>query len=223
MSALPASSSASTPVGRLRFRVFVDFWNLQLTLNDREAATTGRKPSGFLIDWCRLPDCLVQEAAKLLRVTDFSYEGSKVFTSYNPKSPQDRKYRSWLANWLERQPGIQVLCFERRPKSEFKCPTCHRAIAKCPHAECSAPIAATTERGVDTAIATEMIRLAWERAYDVAILVSSDADLVPAVEFLDQGGFRIIQAGFPPYGAELSRACWATIDIFKLRAGFRRT
>ena len=81
----------------------------------------------------------------------------------------------------------------------------------------------TIEKGVDTAIATHMIRFAWESAYDVAILVSSDADLVPAVEFLDLRGFRIIQAGFPPVGSHLSRACWATIDVYKLRALFERS
>ena len=36
------------------------------------------------------------------------------------------------------------------------------------------------EKGVDTAIITDLLTLAWEGAYDVAILVSSDADLVPA-------------------------------------------
>ena len=57
------------------------------------------------------------------------------------------------------------------------------------------------EKGVDTAIATDMIRLAWEKAYDVAVLASSDGDLVPAVEFLDLKGARIIQAGFYPRGS----------------------
>ncbi len=78
-------------------------------------------------------------------------------------------------------------------------------------------MAGTIEKGVDTAIVTDMIRLAWEAAYDVAILVSSDADLVPAVEFFDQKGIRTIQAGFPPLGSHLSKACWGTIDVFAFR------
>lgn len=83
-------------------------------------------------------------------------------------------------------------------------------------------MAGTVEKGVDTAIVTHMIRLAWEDAYDVAILASADADLVPAVEFLDLRGVRIIQAGFPPHGSHLSRACWATIDAYKFRSKFSR-
>ena len=83
-------------------------------------------------------------------------------------------------------------------------------------------MAGTIEKGVDTAIATDMIRLAWEQAYDVGVLASADADLVPAVEFLDMKGFRILQAGFPPHGSHLSRSCWATIDVSKLYSQFER-
>lgn len=72
------------------------------------------------------------------------------------------------------------------------------------------------------AIATDMIRLAWEKAYDVAVLASSDGDLVPAVEFLDDKGSRIIQAGFPPHGSHLARACWGSFDMFALRESFRQ-
>ena len=79
-------------------------------------------------------------------------------------------------------------------------------------------MAGTIEKGVDTAIATDMIRLAWEQAYDVGILATCDADLVPAVNYLNVKGIRIIQAGFPPQGAHLSRACWATIDVPSLSA-----
>ncbi|MEK7075846.1 MAG: NYN domain-containing protein [Patescibacteria group bacterium] len=38
------------------------------------------------------------------------------------------------------------------------------------------------EKGVDVRIAVEMIRLARENRYDIAYLISSDTDLVPAVE-----------------------------------------
>ena len=69
------------------------------------------------------------------------------------------------------------------------------------------------EKGVDTAIATDMISLAWEDAYDVGVLVTSDQDLVPAVEFLDKKGKVIIQAGFPPHGRRLANASWASFDI----------
>ena len=210
---IPATAMASSPV---KIRVFIDFWNFQLTLNQKAANPR------FKIDWVTMPQIIVNEGARLLNLQDFSYEGSKVFTSYNPKTEEGKKYRKWATNWLDRQSGIQVHCFERRPKNHPKCPVCHKTIAKCDDPSCGADMAGTVEKGVDTGIATDMIRLAWEKAYDVAILASADADLVPAVEFLDMKGFRVLQAGFPPDGSHLSRACWATINVSKLYAGFER-
>ena len=39
-----------------------------------------------------------------------------------------------------------------------------------------------SEKGVDVALAVDLVRLAITRAYDVAILVSRDTDLMPALE-----------------------------------------
>lgn len=58
-----------------------------------------------------------------------------------------------------------------------------------------------------------MIRLAWEDAYDVAVLATSDSDLIPAVEFLNLKGLKVVQAGFPPRGINLATACWASFDV----------
>ena len=38
------------------------------------------------------------------------------------------------------------------------------------------------EKGVDVSIAIDLIRLTYERAYDVALIVSQDADFIPAVK-----------------------------------------
>jgi len=222
MSVAASPTAISSLSGHTRFRIFIDYWNLQLTLNERDSVSPNAQASRFEIDFRSLPTCLVAEAAILVQASSHSYEGTMIFTSYNPKSPNDKKYHKWATNWLDRQPGIQVRCSERRPKNPPTCPVCKKSIPYCPQAGCGASMAGTIEKGVDTAIATNMIRLAWEQAYDVAILVSSDADLVPAVEFLDQRGFRIIQAGFPPLGSHLSRACWATIDLYAIRDQFRR-
>ena len=71
----------------------------------------------------------------------------------------------------------------------------------------------TVEKGIDTAITTDMIRLAWEDAWDVAILVSSDHDFIPVVEFLSSKGKRVINVYLPPKGINLARTCWASIDL----------
>jgi uncharacterized LabA/DUF88 family protein len=216
---IPVTPTAAPP-GHVRFRIFVDFWNLQLTLNEHVAKSTGQTDPRVKIDFLAMPNVFVAEAIKFLRPASYSLEGTIVYTSYNPKRPQDKKYRQWLTGWLDRQPGFQVMCFERRPKDAPKCPNCHMRVDVCPG--CNGRMAGTIEKGVDTAIATDMIRLAWEQAYDVGILATCDADLVPAVNYLDVKGIRIVQAGFPPNGAELSRACWATIDVPSLLRQFQR-
>jgi uncharacterized LabA/DUF88 family protein len=76
-------------------------------------------------------------------------------------------------------------------------------------------MAGTIEKGIDTAIVTDMIKLAWEDAYNVAVLVSADRDFIPAVEFLDSKGRKVVHAGFPPGGMDLARKCWASYDLRK--------
>ncbi len=63
------------------------------------------------------------------------------------------------------------------------------------------------------AIATDMIKLAWEDPHDWAILVLSDRDFVPAVEFLGGEGRKVLPAGFPPRSRELAAKCWGSLDL----------
>jgi len=203
----------------LRIRAFVDYWNFQLSLNEKDAKALGQPDSRFQIDWKGLGAWLAKKASETIGAHTHTYEGVIIYTSFNPKT--DGKFRNWAENWLDRQPGIAVALRERRPKGPPKCPVCHERIYDCP--KCSQKMQGTVEKGVDTLIATDMIRLAWEKAYDAAVIASSDADLVPAVEFLNQRGIKVIQAGFPPLGVDLATACWGSFDVFPVRDEIRRT
>lgn len=79
------------------------------------------------------------------------------------------------------------------------------------------------EKGVDTRLTTAMISSAWIDNYDVAVLVSSDRDFVPVVEFLETKGKKVVHGAFPPAAAELTRQCWASIDIPAIQEDFRRS
>lgn len=57
-------------------------------------------------------------------------------------------------------------------------------------------------------------KFTWENAYDLGVLATSDSDLVPAVEFLNLRGRKIVQAGFPPVGIDLATTCWGSFDVF---------
>lgn len=91
---------------------------------------------------------------------------------------------------------------------------------ECPN--CGKDMRGSEEKGVDTRIATAMISLAWADNYDVAVLVSSDRDFIPVVEFLETKGIKVVHGGFPPQGSGLSQRCWGAIAIPNIRDRFRR-
>jgi uncharacterized LabA/DUF88 family protein len=64
------------------------------------------------------------------------------------------------------------------------------------------------EKGVDVALATDLIGMAWEDAYDVAIIVSGDADYVGAVSKVMGKGRNVEVASFAKcLSRELRNAC----------------
>lgn len=203
-----------------RVRVFIDYWNFQLSLNEREAEQRKVTDFRFQIDWVQVGPWLAAKACTVAGITSHSFDGVIIYTSYDPSTPRGKKFKNWATTWLDRQPGVTVHCRERKPRGSLRCPACHIAIADCPH--CNQTIRSTIEKGVDTLVATDMIRLAWEDAYDIAVLATSDSDLVPAVEFLGQRGRRVIQAGFPPLGVDLATACWGSFDVFRNRTEIER-
>ncbi len=198
-----------------RVRVFVDYWNFQLTLNE----VTG--DNRFKVDWRGLGPWLANKACQAMGIGDHSFDGVIIYGSYNPRNEEGRKHRKWMKTWLDRQPGVAVHCLERKPKACPKCPSCHGVISDCPH--CGEPINATVEKGVDTYIATDMIRLAWEGAFDLAVLATLDRDLIPAVEFLNLKARKVVQAGFPPKGQALAAACWASFSVTRDCEEIRRS
>lgn len=138
----------------IRIRAFIDYWNVQLTLNERMSQDRVK------IDWQNIGKILADNAAKKINAPEYSYDGVIIYASFNPKSIE-KSFNKWITTWLNRQPGVQVQCLERQPKAPPKCPVCHKTIGICPHPGCGAKIAGTIEKGVDTLICTDMIRLAW--------------------------------------------------------------
>lgn len=209
---------------KVRIRVFVDYWNFQLTMNEREARSRHLDDFRSKIDWKSLGLWLASKASEIAGIPPggHSFEGASIYSSYNPKADEGKKFHNWMMTWVNRQPGVDAYCLERKTKSLPRCPVCHQDITTCPHAGCGKPITSTIEKGVDTLIATDMIRLAWEDAYEIAVIASLDADLIPAVQFLKLKGLKVIQAGFPPSGVDLATACWGSFDVFKKRAEILR-
>ncbi|HIE5095161.1 TPA: NYN domain-containing protein [Stenotrophomonas maltophilia] len=208
----------------MRIAVFIDYWNFQLTINQSIERASKQHGVRFMIDWKNAGRILTEEACKVLGVDPAaaSYEGSYIYTSYNPATAEGNKFKNWATTWLDRQPGVNVEIRERKPKALPKCPTCHKDIDTCPHSDCAKPIVGTVEKGVDTLIVTDLIRLGLQGTYDVAVLVSSDADMIPAVKFVQTSGKKVVQAGFPPFGVDLATECWGSFNVMDRKTDLER-
>ena len=105
---------------RVRVRVFVDFWNFQLSLNSLPGER-GR----FNADWRVLGGILARAA---LAVVDdravIAYQGMDVYGSYGEGAP-DVRLRMWAETTLSTFPGVHVeMLARRRVRSGPMCPSC---------------------------------------------------------------------------------------------------
>lgn len=99
---------------------------------------------------------------------------------------------------------------ERRPASPVKCPACRARIDTCPH--CKQALRRTVEKGIDTALLTDLIRSAFDNTFEYAVLITEDSDFIPAVKFIQERWTKqIIHAFFRGKSDELRNACWKHI------------
>jgi uncharacterized LabA/DUF88 family protein len=68
------------------------------------------------------------------------------------------------------------------------------------------------EKGVDVALACDMVEMAIEDRYDLAYLISADGDFFPAVKIAQQRGKRVFAAG-PKIGIRLQQTCDKAIAL----------
>ncbi len=186
----------------MRVKLFVDFWNLQLAWNSfhvRRGAT-----SVVRIPWHpKLYRTLVAHIDPTA-----VYAGTHVFASYDPASVKDAGLKTFLTNTMDGFPGYDVVLKERKALNPPRCTNdaCRKLVSHCPH--CGAEIRRTVEKGVDTALVTDLIRFGIDDHYDRAILMAGDADHVPAVEFLGGRMKQVTHAWFRGGANELRHACW---------------
>ena len=208
------TSAAPQSAPNLRVRIFVDFWNFQLSLR--------REDNAFMVDWNPVGPLFASEAGKLVDPKAKAvFEAIHVYGSFDPNKPQDAKLKNWFTNTLDKMPGTHVVLVERQQKMGYpKCPKCQTEAAQC--STCRSDMRGTEEKGVDTRIVADMISLAWANAYDVAVLVSSDRDFVPVAEFLQTKGIKVVHGAFPPKGSNLSQKCWANFSVIGLMPQIKR-
>lgn len=73
------------------------------------------------------------------------------------------------------------------------------------------------EKGVDVRIATDIVRGALKNEYDICYVISSDSDILPAVETAISAGKKVIYVAFEKAGVSKALAvnCSETIFVTK--------
>ena len=188
-----------------RVRIFIDFWNFQIAWN----VFHGRRETPVQIPWDEtLPRILTAKVGQ-----NANYVGTHVFASIDPNSAKDRGLNRFL-HIMDGFPGYTVTVKERRPASPVKCTNdaCHAVITDCP--VCKQRLRRTVEKGIDTALLTDIIKSAFDDTFDQAILISEDSDFVPAVKFIqERWAKQIFHAYFRGRSDELRNACWKHIFL----------
>ena len=64
-----------------------------------------------------------------------------------------------------------------------------------------------TIKGDDVYLATDLIKGAYENLYDVAIIISGDADFIPAIKLIQKKDKKVINAFFPKSSSYFLRNC----------------
>ena len=103
---------------------------------------------------------------------------------------------------LDHQPGFFVQRFPRRVR-----------VTHCP--SCKSEFQYTQEKAVDTTMVADMLRPAAVDAFDVAVLISGDADHTPAVEGVRALGKQVYLASLGRLWSlpQLRRVAFDHIDL----------
>lgn len=180
----------------MRVRIFIDFWNLQLQWN-RFHEKRGVKER-IKIPWDKaLPAVITRRIDSAAE-----YVGTHVYASTETGDAGLRRFLHVMDGFS----GYAVTVKQRKPASRIHCKNCDEYIDDCPH--CTTQLHRMVEKGVDTSVVTDLITMSLDDLHDRAVLVTADADFVPAVEYLQRRGKKVTHLYFKTLGADLRKACW---------------
>lgn len=138
---------------------------------DNSNAFMGMLEKKWRVDWEKFEKKL-EEKGEIWQTHFFASEDDP------PRAIQTDFYR-FLKDGLRWEPHLYDLGFKT-----IKCPLCRKTVT------------AKTEKGVDVGVATKMLTLGINKAYDTAILVSGDKDYLETVKFIKNLGLRVEVIGW---------------------------
>ena len=161
---------------------------------------------GDLDDW-DLTDAKAQatlrdvfEKDKHLKATYMALAGQKGPGKAQPELAKDawsicfQEFRDWYADRCKLVDGFRRFYHSVRSATDFI------DIIECGHWRVDLLHRSVAEKGLDTRLAVDMVTL--KDSYDVALLLSGDADNIPSLDYLKASGKQVgvveFLAGYPP-------------------------
>ena len=137
-----------------------------------DARVRGRKPFKQFkwINYWVLMEGFLRDDEELKAVYYFTTYPEKGMHEWRPK-----RMRHALLVDVQRDLGVQVVM------GRFAART-RKCLVPIQQGGCRKPFTRHEEKRTDVNIAVRLVSLAYEKAYDTALLVTADSDLVPAVE-----------------------------------------
>jgi len=126
----------------------------------------------------------------------------------DPAGSQPPAWSQPPAGSQPRLPLGAVYAYSRATDAKRDCWGCYKACTQCQGGNKD-----PGGQGGDNPIAGDLIELAREDEYDWAVVVSTDLLLISVVRYLQSHGRKIIHGCFPPIAMDLTRECWASIDL----------
>lgn len=158
-----------------RVMVFIDGANLYGAIKEAYGIATNVKVDKFAR--------MVTDGRELVRT--YYYNSPAPPTANQIQSQKYWDSLGWIDGLRPRQGRIM------RKTINTKCPKCHQDIT----------LNSYIQKGVDTRIVVDMISLAQQDAYDVAVLVSGDSDLTETVEWIREHTKKKVENACVPCGA----------------------
>ncbi len=186
-----------------KVRIFIDHANFDIAWQEEWGDGSPH------IAWDRLPGVIMERLARrsFVRKGDAELRGVSVYASTHPKpNEHDEKREHWLKYVLDQMPSytVKTSVKQRQP--------CDHGMHK-EH---------FVEKGVDTMLVCDMLSLAMRDFYDVGVVISNDADLIPSIEtvqtVLDR---QMVHVGFRNSGQAIRSAAWGHLLLDDMKSDLK--
>lgn len=194
----------------VRVRVFVNLNDFAQAWQFEHAKVIGKKIGREdrgnalmeVIDvrWEHFPEAVIDQLDEIEYIGDYPKEmrAVDIYASSGKKNDAERlKFEAWLDDTLDPLPGFEVHTFNSREENNIKCTKCEHVLKR------------DVIKGLNTAVACDLLSHAVNDSYDIAVLVMDNEEIVPSVlSVQDIFDKQIVHVGLKERGNALRSAAW---------------